>query len=65
MRVFDQTLAALAEGRQPSIDELSQVCYLMRNTGLDCNGTFGTRSFPWARIMRWAGRCKRNSSPPI
>lgn len=46
MRVFDQTLAALAEGRQPSIDDLSQVCYLMRNTGLDGNGTFGTRPFP-------------------
>lgn len=46
MRVFDATLDALAEGRQPSLDELSQVCYLMRNTGLDGNGTFGTRSFP-------------------
>ena len=46
MRVFDHTLAALAEGRQPSIGDLSQVCYLMRNTGLDGNGTFGTRSFP-------------------
>jgi hypothetical protein len=46
MRVFDQTLAALAAGQQPSIEELSQVCYLMRNTGLDGNGTFGTRSFP-------------------
>ncbi|WP_246658828.1 hypothetical protein [Mesorhizobium sp. J18] len=46
MRVFDRTLAALAAGDQPSIDDLSQVCYLMRNTGLDGNGTFGTRSFP-------------------
>ncbi|PWJ79729.1 hypothetical protein C7441_1145 [Pseudaminobacter salicylatoxidans] len=46
MRVFDQTLDALAEGRQPSVDDLSKVCYLMRNTGLDGNGTFGTRSFP-------------------
>ena len=46
MRVFDQTLAALAEGRQPDISTLSEVCYLMRNTGLDGNGTFGTRSFP-------------------
>lgn len=45
MRIFDQTLAALAEGRQPNVDELAQVCYLMRNTGLDGNGTFGTRSF--------------------
>lgn len=46
MRVFDQTLEALAEGRQPSVTDLSRVCYLMRNTGLDGNGTFGTRSFP-------------------
>jgi hypothetical protein len=46
MRVFDQTLDALADGRQPAIEDLSKVCYLMRNTGLDGNGTFGTRSFP-------------------
>ncbi len=46
MRVFDQTLAALASGQQPSVEMLAQVCYLMRNTGLDGNGTFGTRTFP-------------------
>jgi hypothetical protein len=46
MRVFDQTLAALTGGEQPLVEDLSQVCYLMRNTGLDGNGTFGTRSFP-------------------
>jgi hypothetical protein len=46
MRIFDQTLDALAAGRQPSVEMLAQVCYLMRNTGLDGNGTFGTRSFP-------------------
>lgn len=46
MRVFDQTMAALAEGRQPTVEDLAKVCYLMRNTGLDGNGTFGTRSFP-------------------
>lgn len=46
MRVFDQTLDALADGRQPLVKDLSKVCYLMRNTGLDGNGTFGTRSFP-------------------
>ncbi|MBV7487075.1 hypothetical protein [Bordetella sp. BOR01] len=44
-RVFDHTVASLAEGRQPDIAELAQVCYLMRNTGLDGNGTFGTRSY--------------------
>ncbi len=46
MRVFNATLEALAEGRQPKIEDLNSVCYLMRNTGLDGNGTFGTRSFP-------------------
>ncbi|GAA2814725.1 hypothetical protein EDC40_107223 [Aminobacter aminovorans] len=46
MRVFDQTLDALAAGHQPVVEDLSKVCYLMRNTGLDGNGTFGTRSFP-------------------
>jgi len=45
MRIFDATQQALAAGRQPDIGELAEVCYLMRNTGLDGNGTFGTRSF--------------------
>ncbi len=45
MRVFDATVAALASGQQPPIAMLAQACYLMRNTGLDGNGTFGTRSF--------------------
>ena len=44
-RVFDHTVQALAEGRQPDIAVLAQVCYLMRNTGIDGNGTFGTRSY--------------------
>ncbi len=44
-RVFDHTVEALAAGRQPDLAVLSQVCYLMRNTGIDGNGTFGTRSF--------------------
>ena len=46
MRIFDQTMDALAAGQQPSVETLAQVCYLMRNTGLDGNGTFCTRSFP-------------------
>ncbi|WP_338663783.1 hypothetical protein VQH23_01190 [Pararoseomonas sp. SCSIO 73927] len=45
MRVFDATVAALASGRQPDAALVAQSCYLMRNTGLDGNGTFGTRSF--------------------
>ncbi|WP_321788866.1 hypothetical protein [Paraburkholderia sp. J94] len=44
-RFFDHALQALAAGRQPDVAELAQTCYLMRNTGLDGNGTFGTRSF--------------------
>tara|TARA_R110000737_G_scaffold234249_5_gene247236 strand:- start:59 stop:1786 length:1728 start_codon:yes stop_codon:yes gene_type:complete len=46
MRVFNATLDALSKGRQPQVEDLNSVCYLMRNTGLDGNGTFGTRSFP-------------------
>lgn len=45
MRVFETTVAALAEGHQPDVAALASACYLMRNTGLDGNGTFGTRSF--------------------
>lgn len=44
-RAFDHTVESLAAGHQPEIAKLAQVCYLMRNTGLDGNGTFGTRSF--------------------
>lgn len=45
MRVFDAVVAALAAGRQPEPALAAESCYLMRNTGLDGNGTFGTRSF--------------------
>ncbi|MGE3145526.1 MAG: hypothetical protein AB7K35_08065 [Pseudorhodoplanes sp.] len=44
-RGFDHTLERLAAGRQPDLGVVGNVCYLMRNTGLDGNGTFGTRSF--------------------
>lgn len=44
-RVFDETVAALAAGRQPEIEPLTRTNYVMRNTGLDGNGTFGTRTF--------------------
>jgi hypothetical protein len=44
-RFFDAARKALAEGRQPDVQEIAQTCYLMRNTGLDGNGTFGTRTF--------------------
>ncbi|MGO4841887.1 hypothetical protein AB4144_57460, partial [Rhizobiaceae sp. 2RAB30] len=44
-RVFDSTVAALAAGRQPDTAELAEATYIMRNTGLDGNGTFGTKTF--------------------
>lgn len=45
LRIFRDARAALAEGRQPDAKELHRVGYLMRNTGLDGNGTFGTMPF--------------------
>lgn len=45
LRLFQDVIDRLAAGRQPDPDELWDVGYLMRNTGLDGNGTFGTRSF--------------------
>jgi hypothetical protein len=45
MRAFDLTVDSLSRGQQPPARVLGAVCYLMRNTGLDGNGTFGTRSF--------------------
>ena len=44
-RAFNHAVEALSQGRQPDVPTLADACYLMRNTGLDGNGTFGTRSF--------------------
>jgi hypothetical protein len=44
-RLFDLAVDSLAAGRQPPLAELGRTCYLMRNTGIDGNGTFGTKSF--------------------
>lgn len=44
-RFFESAKQALQAGRQPDVAELAQTCYLMRNTGLDGNGTFGTKTF--------------------
>jgi hypothetical protein len=44
-RAFEHVVAALADGRQPEARFLGEIGYLMRNTGLDGNGTFNTRSF--------------------
>ncbi|MDX6626831.1 MAG: hypothetical protein QOE56_1820 [Solirubrobacterales bacterium] len=45
LRIFESVVEALSEGRQPDPAALAEVCYIVRNTGLDANGTFGTRSF--------------------
>ncbi|MQA03442.1 MAG: hypothetical protein GEV07_12195 [Streptosporangiales bacterium] len=45
LRAFDAAVPALAAGRQSDLAELARIGYLMRNTGLDANGTFGTRPF--------------------
>lgn len=45
LRLFEHVIDALASQRQPSVAALWRVGYLMRNTGLDGNGTFGTRSY--------------------
>ncbi|MBD3844455.1 hypothetical protein IED13_01995 [Bosea sp. SSUT16] len=44
-RLFDLAVNALAKGEQPPVEALGGTCYLMRNTGIDGNGTFGTKSF--------------------
>jgi len=49
LRIFRDVRSALAQGRQPDTDALRKVGYLMRNTGLDGNGTFGT--VPFAAIQ--------------
>lgn len=45
LRIFKAVREALARGEQPDTKELRTVGYLMRNTGLDGNGTFGTIPF--------------------
>jgi hypothetical protein len=45
VRLFEHVRTSLAAGRQPDQALVAEVGYLMRNTGLDGNGTFGTRDF--------------------
>jgi hypothetical protein len=45
LRAFEHCVEQLANGHQPEVTELREIGYLLRNTGLDGNGTFGTRSF--------------------
>jgi hypothetical protein len=56
-RLFDEAVNTLAEGRQPEVAALARVGYLTRNTGLDGNGTFGTKTFlafEKNHPLRWA-----------
>ncbi|RGE20063.1 hypothetical protein D1J51_10050 [Leucobacter sp. wl10] len=46
LRLFRHVRDSLATGGQPDAAEVKRVGYLMRNTGLDGNGTFGSASFP-------------------
>ncbi|UOQ61807.1 hypothetical protein MUN76_07615 [Leucobacter rhizosphaerae] len=48
LRLFRSVREALSRGEQPDAKELRRVGYVMRNTGLDGNGTFG--SIPFAAI---------------
>lgn len=48
LRLFRSVRESLARGEQPETKELRRVGYVMRNTGLDGNGTFG--SIPFAAI---------------
>ncbi|MDR6688925.1 hypothetical protein J2Y41_004523 [Arthrobacter sp. 1088] len=45
VRMFRQVRDSLAAGNQPDAVALKRVGYLMRNTGLDGNGTFGSTPF--------------------
>ena len=46
LRLFRHVRDSLAAGAQPDAAEVKRVGYLMRNTGLDGNGTFGSVTFP-------------------
>jgi hypothetical protein len=49
MRLFDHVAGSLAAGKQPSVEELIRVGYLMRTTAVYGNGKFGIGDF--ARIQ--------------
>ena len=49
VRLFDEVVASLAEGRQPPIDAIGRVGYLMRTTAVYGNGKFGLADFEQVR----------------
>ena len=45
VRVFDHIVSALADGKQPDLDVLAQVGYILRTTAVYGNGKFGIYDF--------------------
>ena len=45
VRVFDHIVSSLADGRQPDLDILAQVGYILRTTAVYGNGKFGIYDF--------------------
>lgn len=49
VRLFDAVVAALADGRQPPLDNIGRVGYLLRTTAVYGNGKFGLADFERVR----------------
>ena len=49
VRLFDDVVSSLANGRQPSRDDVGRVGYLMRTTAVYGNGKFGLADFDQVR----------------
>ena len=49
VRLFDGVVASLASGRQPPLDDIDRVGYLMRTTAVYGNGKFGLADFERVR----------------
>jgi len=49
VRLFDEVVASLADGRQPPLDAIGRVGYLMRTTAVYGNGKFGLADFEQVR----------------
>ena len=49
VRLFDDMVSSLAAGREPSLDDIGRVGYLMRTTAVYGNGKFGLADFEQVR----------------
>ena len=49
VRLFDKVVASLADGRQPPLDDVGRVGYLLRTTAVYGNGKFGLADFERVR----------------